>query len=239
MYRLAARYPCPLELGRPSFRIVCDRADYGLQCLSAKARNQTRRGLENCTVGRVVFADLESAGALRLNRETLQRQGRRIARFHDAYWRAYYAAAEAAPAMEAWGAFAGRDLAAYLIACRIEDCLNILVVRSHCEHLKAYPNNALVYTLTRQALARPETKQVSFGLESVQADLDALDHFKEGMGFVKRPIGQRIELHRFARPLAQGLLLRRLGRFAEARAEHESFRKLAGMLRWYHEQPRV
>jgi len=235
---VAVRFPCLEGAGRASYRIVCAAKGYDFPQLTSKARNQTRRGLESCRVLRMSFLELERHGILEVNRDTALRQGRPVAQDADERWRKYYQTAEQTATMEAWVSLVGDQVGAYLIACRIDECFNILVVRSHRQHLKVYPNNALVYTVTKEALARPEVDEVSFGLESVQSELDSLDHFKEGMGYEKVAIGQRIELNRLLRPLMRGPVLRGVSRFAERRQGAEKFAKLAGMMRWYAEQPR-
>jgi hypothetical protein len=140
--------------------------------------------------------------------------------------------------MEAWGAFIGRKLAAFATVCRIKDCANILNACSDRKHFSAYPNNALLYTLIKQSLDRPDITAVAYGLESVQ-NLGSLDSFKVGIGFEKRPIGIRVEVARFLRPLFQA----KLGRTVCLLISHPlskkwKIRKLKGFIRWYAEQPK-
>jgi hypothetical protein len=234
---LIARYSCPVEEGRASYTTVCDREHYDMGSLKTKSRNQVRRGLERCSVRRLTFRELERSGAREVSRDTMLRQSRHVPSAHDAYWRAYYAAADACESMEAWAAFVGKDLAAFLIATTMENCVYILEEFSHRKHLREYPNNALVYSFTSTALGRPEVKEVSYGLEPLEEGLAGLDHFKQGMGFINRPIGQRIELNRFLRPFLAKPLMASARRVAERQAYREGFGKLAGMLRRYEEQP--
>ncbi len=234
---LIARFSCPVEKGRASYTTVCDREDYNMGSLKTKPRNQVRRGLERCSVRRLTFRELERSGAREVSRATMLRQGRPVPSDHDAYWRAYYAAADTCQSMEAWAAFVGKELAAFLIATTIEDCVYILEEFSLKKHLREYPNNALVYRFTSTALARPLVKEVSYGLEPLQKGLAGLDHFKQGMGFINRPIGQRIELNRFLRSFLARPILARVRRIAEGQPRRESLGKLAGILRRYEEQP--
>jgi hypothetical protein len=233
---LAVRFPCPIDRGRSSYRLVCADRSYGLNTLDSKARNQTRRGLERCRVAPIPLARLASEGAP-LNRETLERQGRKTAAQTDRHWQRVCEAGESAEGVEAWGAWVDDQLAACLIAARMNGASNILYVRSASALLKAYPNNALLFTYLGHCMAEPDIAEVSIGFESIQADLDALDHFKTGLGFVKLPLGQKIVprpwLGRLLRtPLASGLasLARVAGR--------ERAAKLEGLRRWYLEQPR-
>jgi hypothetical protein len=234
---IAVRYTCFPEIGRPSYKVVCSHKNYDLSCLPQKGRNRTRRGMESCSVRQLEFRELESVGALDLNRDTLIRQGRRIPTNHDEYWHKYYSAAATSECMEAWGAFVANELAAYLIACKIEDCINILILRSHSKHLKANPNNALFFVFTSEAISREDVQEVSTGLESLQPDTFELERFKLRMGYQKIPIGQRIEFNHALRLILRGSLLRRVHDALGRVQGRENFDKLAGILRWYAEQP--
>ena len=98
----------------------------------------------------------------------------------------------------------GDRLAAFLIAVTVGDCVYLPVLKSASAHLSEYPNNAVVYTLTRDALDRPGVKEVSWGLESLLPSLAGLERFKDGMGFRRRPIGQRIEMTRWLDTAVRG-----------------------------------
>ncbi len=234
---IAVRYTCPLDVGRQSYKIVCSDKKYDYGSLPQKGRNRTRRGMENCSVRRLDFKELEPVGALALNRDTLLRQGRRVPTNCDSYWRSYYAAAGSSGFMEAWGAFVGENLAAYLIACQIEDCMNIFILRSDSKYLKANPNNALFFVFTGDAIARREIKEVSTGLESPQSGISDLDRFKVRMGYEKIPIGQRIEFNPLLRSIVRSRLAWKLQNIAGRLQGRENLDKLAGILRWYSEQP--
>lgn len=234
---LVARYLTPLDMGRASYRLVCDRRDYDWACLSTKARNQTRRGLENCIVRRISFDELQVDG-VRLNRETLERQGRAVPVNFEAFWKKYFIKAGRAEGAEAWGSLVNGDLAAYLIAFDLDDCSNIFIVRSATKYLKLYPNNALFFSVIQQTMKKPEIREISIGLESVQHSLESLDHFKIGMGFHKIPAGQRIELAPWLSPFLRGPILRAIQHFLSHR-QTESCQKMIGMLEWYQEQPKL
>lgn len=232
----AARFPCQMSAGRPSYRIVADQSGYGLSSLSGKARNQTRRGLENCEVRPVSFEELAGAG-MTLNRETLARQNRKPGADFEAYWKNYYSQAARVDGAEAWGAFVTGELAAYLIAFQMEGVAHVLIVRSASRFLKQYPNNALMYGYLEYALNRAGLKEVSIGLESIQEGMDTLDHFKIGMGFHKKPIGQRIVLCPALRMLMNGPGAKAARLILRDGWGSEKLGKLAGLVRWYAEQP--
>ena len=232
----AARYSCPGGTGRDSHFYVCDDPDYAIERLSSNTRSKVRRGMKRCAVNRVSFDDLQRMGAAELSRETMQRQNRPAGPEHDAYWDRYFNAASETESMEAWAAFNNDELAAWLIACRFDDCINISILRSRRSLLSSYPNNALLFGFLKDAIARDGVSMVSFGWESIRPQLDSLDDFKLSMGFEKRSVGQRIEVNRFVRPILRGRILRSLEGLAVRRSSRERFGLMAGMLRWYREQ---
>jgi len=177
---------------------VCSDRNYSLGSLGKKARNQTRRGLESCSVEQIDFEYLARHGQP-INGDTWVRQGRSPKSMGDRQWRAYCAAAHP-PDFEAWGAFAEGELAAFLIAALVEDCLSILHQASATALLAAYPNNALTFTVTERRLACPQVSYISYGLKSLE-DTSTLDHFKFQMGYRLKPRGDRVVLHPFLRPL--------------------------------------
>lgn len=229
------RYPCAFGYGRNSYRLICSTPDYNINCLSGKARNQTRRGLKLCTVRPLSFAELARDGP-RLNSETLIRQGRRIAPDFSDYWQRYYRSAEQADGAHAWGAFLGSELAAYLIGFEMEDVAHVLIVRSSTQSLRSYPNNALLFEYLRRSLGTGTYRTVSIGLESIRQDLNSLDHFKYGMGFAAMPIGQRVELAPWLARLLRRPVLDMLMFMAPAWQHGEKLDKLAGLLTWYRAQ---
>jgi hypothetical protein len=233
----AVRYPCTIEKGHPSYTIVCTDKDYGLGTLHKSARKQTRQGLESCAVKQMAFSDLKLSEAMEMNRDTLERQGRPVPADFEKYWDRFYSAAKKCAAMEIWGAFVGYELAAYLIECQIEDCMEMLVLRSRTKHLSLRPNNALLYTCTQNALSRPDINVVSAGFEPAKGYGPGQDHFKRGMGFDQQPIGQRIEMHRLAAFFLRGRVLDSVQRLTGFLPNVALVNKLRSTLTWYAEQP--
>jgi hypothetical protein len=228
---MVIRYPVALEdSGYPSYRVICRNKDYDLPSLSSKARNQTRRGLENCTISRVEFDFLAREG-FDLFTSTLVRQGRKIPKDLKNYWTTYCTNAAKTQGFDAWGAFFNDKLAAFIVAFEMEGCYNIFIQRSLREALKYYSNNALVFTVTQEALARPEIEEVSYGFESLQQELEGLIHFKVGMGFIKQPIKQRITLRPSLRPVL-GLSGPFISHIAAKFPEKEFWRKLNGVIKF-------
>jgi len=232
------RYPCDLNLGRKSYRIIADQKDYDLHCLSGKARNQTRRGLENCQVRPIDFEELETCG-IDINKDTLKRQGRTIPRGFDRYWKKYFREAARSDGAHAWGAFVDGMLVAYLIAFFMEDVSHILILRSLRTALKKYPNNALIFSYLKSTLSNDKISCVSIGFESLQAGLKSLDSFKLGMGFRKEPVGQRIFLKPTLQTIMQPPIIHFMSKLITLFPKNEKAAKFAGLLNWYSEQPRL
>ncbi len=233
---LVARFGCPLEQGVNSFRIVCSDPDYDFQSLRSRTRTQVRRGLEACRVERVDF-ELLAKHAISLNADTLIRQGRRVPSDLAAYWARYYHHAAATEGAEAWAAFVGDELAAYLISFTVEDVANLLIVRSSLKFLDCFPNNALIYQFLHERLRAGDIRAVSYGYESIQSGLGSLDQFKTGMGFEKVPVGQRIEVASWLHPVFNRYTATVAERLLKYLGHSESVAKLQGILHWYREQP--
>jgi len=198
---LAARF-FPADGSEPNRGLfVCSERDYSLSSLDKKARNQTRRGLENCTVEEIHFDYLADHGQA-INLDTSTRQGRSPQVINERQWRRYCQAAAALPDFEAWGAFVRGQLAAFMVTALVEDWLNILHQASATGALPFYPNNALTFTVTSLKLACPQVAGVSYGLKSLE-DTSRLDHFKLQMGYRLKPRGDRVVLHPLLRPLVR------------------------------------
>lgn len=233
---LVARYGCPPDQGVTSFRFACDDCDYDFPQLRSRTRTQVRRGLEECRVEQIEFDVLRRHGVA-LNADTLTRQGRRIPGDLESWWTQYYESAAKTPGAEAWGAFAGEELAAYLISFTIGESANILIVRSATSHLKKFPNNALLFQFIHQRIRDPRINRVLYGYESIQPDLGSLDQFKVGMGFQAAACGQRVEVAGWLKPLLNRYTAAPLSLMLKQLSHGETSAKLRGILRWYQQQP--
>ena len=234
----AARYCCPVEAGSKSHMYVMDDPGYSLDTLSSNTRSKTRRGLKRCEVRRLNFDELESAGAFDICAETISRQhSRSLPKNHTSNWQRYATAAQSCNVMETWGAFLEGKLVAFLVAGRIENCMNIFIARSSSAARSAYPNNALMYEFLHQAIRQPGIDLVSFGWQSIRAEMDSLEQFKSSLGFKKRDVGQRIEFGRMFRSVLRGPVLQGLELVAKRRTEQERFALIAGMIKVHRDQP--
>lgn len=198
---LLLRYCEPLDgNGVESHRIACTDKNYGLSCLSSRARTQTRRGLENCVVEKVNPADLKTSGFTLFN-STRIRQGRPLDGHAHKTWALYCDAASKINGFSAWGAWSGNNLASLLIGFQIGNCFNILRQASDSELVRQFPNNAVVYEATRQTLHRSDVTEISYGLAPIAKPVQSLDDFKQRMGYQAIPIRQNVASKSTIKPL--------------------------------------
>ncbi len=179
---LVLRYPARTSSANGTGGVyMCEDKGYDVASLIPRARTCTRKGLRECAIRRVDFSSLAEIGH-QLNEETWLRQGRRDTGLSRNQWRRYCEAAAATPDMEAWGAFAGDRLAAFVVCALIEPCYNFIHQSSSSELLVHQPNNALAFVVTKAAFERVDVDQVCYGLKSVE-NTEGLEHFKLAMGF--------------------------------------------------------
>jgi len=169
--------------GKPSFIWVC-RKPYNLNVIQKKSRNQTRRGLEKCSVRLLTFSQLICIG-WEAHSDTLNRHGQKAQSLglNDIL--------DDCNAYKAWGAFIEDSLAAYVVVLLVDDWAHIIINRSTTSSLKHYPNNALVFQVVSELLSQKYINVVSYGWDSLVPN-QGLEKFKLGMGFVKEPVKQRI-----------------------------------------------
>lgn len=124
------------------------------------------------------------------------------------------------------------------ISFTIDDVANMLILRSSLQFLDVFPNNALVYQFLHHRLRCGDISSVCYGYESIQSNLESLDQFKTGMGFQKVPVGQRVELASWLRPLVNRYTTPLATRLVNALGKGEQqAKKLLGILEWYRQQP--
>lgn len=229
------RFAAPLDgPGKLSYQIVCDSPDYSLDVLSSNNRSKVRRGLKRCRVEPVSMATIAEQGK-RAHADTVDRQGRDGVLSGDGWDRFFRAAAET-EGFEGWAAWVDDELAAFLISVTFDDSVEFLLARSRSDKLAAYPNNALIYTVSEEMLVRRGMREITFGLESLEP-VGPLDQFKFGMGYRERPLRQRVVFHPLLRlPLRQPAVRASVRRWTESRGEQGVFwRKAAGLLRFAEE----
>jgi len=176
-HAVGVRFPSVNRPGLASGVYACRRKEYDLSSIHQKQRSQVRRGLENCEVRLVEESELLREG-LRLNRDSMARQGRYDAEFgEEKQWRRVARAVYRSRGVAAYGAFCQGRLAAYLIACRDAGWLHILHQNSSTEDLPNNPNHALTFTVTRLAAQDRTLEAVSYGVLSLVAG-DGLHLYK-------------------------------------------------------------
>ncbi len=231
----AIRYPTALSsFGFASTLAINTNTEYDLSCQHQKARNQTRRGMENCVVEEIDFNYLLENGLV-LNQETAQRQDRESQYADLDYWRKYCLAAQATSGVSAWGAFVEGQLAAFLIAIETDEWVEWVVNHSSTALLKKYPNNALVFQASQHFFQKKGCKGICYGLGSLEST-PSLDRFKQRMGWTFRPIKQRIVFSKAVRcglALAQEPFLKVMDK---AFPKSYTVRKASAMIRLYRQQ---
>lgn len=230
---IGVRYFTPMNLrGKESFMIVCDEKNYDFTSLDPhSARRETRKGLENVEIRQMEFKELATLGSS-LVHDTLNRQGRAHLRQEEKKWRLYCLSAQGLEGFEAWGAFAGNNLAAFMLTYQMEDHFTILQQGSATIYLPLYPNNALVYYVTKLKLASPDVNAVYYGPQSLDAP-ESLDKFKFRMGFQKKPMKQVIVFNPVIKPFIGGFTHKCIKLLSMSMPKSDVFRKIEGTLRFY------
>lgn len=232
---LGARFTTPLgEPGKMSYQIVCDDPGYGLESLSANTRSKVRRGLKRCQIRPASPAEVAVHGR-QAHADTLARQDR-AGLLGGSQWERFWEAVEATPGMEVWSSWVDEKLAAFLVTVSFGECVEFLFARSRDDCLQAYPNNALLFQVTEEMMARRGVREITFGIESLEP-VGPLDQFKFSMGFRTKPLRQRVVFHPVLGAALRSRAVRGLfHRWAGAENSAGVFwRKAAGLLRFAEE----
>ena len=104
---------------------------------------------------------------------------------------------------------------------------------SKTEHLRNYPNNALIYLVTKEKLSQPYISQVSYGIQSLDLGISKLHKFKENMGFKKNPIRQVIIFNPFLKPFMSRPICKMISKICKLNNKSDFSRKLDGILYFY------
>jgi hypothetical protein len=229
---VALRYSTPASVppGCISYHAVYDRPYYTLEGLDRRSRQNVRAGLKNCHVEPISFERYAEEGSL-LERDTLDRQGRRKKQWQE-MWRQQCVAAAKLPGFEVWGAIADNRLAASLLTFQMEDCCEMIFQQCHRDYLSARVNNALTFVVTQTMLNRPGIRSVFYALHSLDAPC-SVDEFKFRMGYTAKPVRQRIVFHPFLHPFINGLAHTAAARLLHRYPGNHTLAKAEGMLRFY------
>ncbi|MBV9766245.1 MAG: hypothetical protein JOZ48_15470 [Acidobacteriaceae bacterium] len=213
--------------GRPGGLFLCSNRDYNFGLLEKKARNQVRRGLENCVIEQIDFAYLAKRG-LELHLETLARQQRHGGSMVEKQWLRMCEVAARTRDCQAWGALVNGQLAAFMATALVEKYFTILEQCSATAYLAHYPNNALVFSVTKEKLKDPRIEYVSYGLKSLENTV-GLDHFKHQMGFQLKEWQDTIVFNPILKPFIGSKSRRIIDAIAHRFPKSELWRKARAM----------
>lgn len=216
--------------GRLSYHAVYEKPSYGLDVLGKWARKNVRRGLRSCSVEPLSLERLAEEGwALQL--DTLDRQGRKRGHQSEDWQRRCLTASEL-PGFEGWGALVNGHLAASVISFLMDDCCYMLYQQSLRQHLGQKVNNALSFVVTETMVNRSAVRSILYGLHSLDAP-PSVDEFKFRMGYVAKPVRQRVVFHPRLRLLLNSTSYKALKRLLRWQPNHPTLSKMEGLVRFY------
>jgi hypothetical protein len=207
---------------------VCEDKSYSLEKLGAQARRNIRRAMRRFRFEPIDHRLLREKGE-RIYCETRARVG-----LSDGTAQAFRGLCDSLgsnPANRIIGAWAGDELAAFLVAVTVEDWIAFSVYGAN-DHLNSCPGEGLIYHLLEQFLAQGNGRVVSYGLSSIQ-DADntlTLDYFKKKVGFDARPVHRAFVFHPLLRPLLNSCTYWLLRCLVRLRPRNRILRKALGMV---------
>jgi len=229
---IALRYSTTVDnsIGYISYHIINEEPSYSLDNLKSKNRRHVRIGLKNCRVEQISLEHLAEEGWL-LEKNTVQRQQRRIA-INKEIWRQRYMAAADLPGFETWGAFVDGRLVASLLTFQYGDCCEGISQQSHRDFLSLRINNALLYVFTQKLIDRSEIRSIFYGLHSLDAPA-SVDQFKFRMGYSPKPVRQRVVFHPCLKAFANTITHKISVSLLRFGWHYPLITKAEGMLRFY------
>ena len=157
------------------FFYVCRDSNYDIANLKKRTRAAVRDGLKNMDVRLCSWDELAEKGYTAYA-DTDKRHGYTIPSL-KAYQK-FINARRGSKFIDAWGAWNGDDLTAWLTVLKIEDWAIFDAAKSATAFLDKSPNNALYYIVTRSLLVEEKRAFVSSGLSTVQAGVNPLSLHK-------------------------------------------------------------
>lgn len=235
---IGVRYSAPWHspTGAASYHVVLTDSTYDLAVLPKKARYDVQKGLKVLQVEMISLERLANEGWI-LRKETLVRQKRERAE-NETWWRTLCLSAQGLPGFEAWGAVVNGELAAALLAFTCDDWCSILYQQSRTAYLSLAVNNTLTYVFTREVLTRPGSPKLFYGLQSLDAP-SSVDEFKFRMGYVARPVRQRVIFHRRVEPFLNAVSHAALRSLVRWQPYNPWLAKAEGLIRLYLEGQRL
>jgi hypothetical protein len=232
---IGLRFSTPIESnqGYTSYHVISNQKNYDISLLERRTRQNIRKGLTNCQVEQIPLSRLAKEG-LHIIKDTVIRQ-KRHPNGREERWMDLCSSAYDLPGFEAWGALVDNVLAGFLLTFQMEDWCYFLYQYSLKDFLTARINNALCYTVTKNFLDRPQIKSILYSLESLDAS-DNVDEFKFRMGYVAKPVRQKILFHPWLQFAMNGMSCKVIDLFRRCSPHNSFLAKTEGMLRSYREQ---
>ncbi|MFZ3071066.1 MAG: hypothetical protein WA110_08105 [Anaerolineaceae bacterium] len=229
---IALRYSTPISAseGQISYHVFFEGNDFSLRSLPKKVRHDVQHGLDYCEYEQISIQMMEEQG-WRLREETLIRQGRQGAETKK-WWSNLCRSAEGLPGFEMWGATRENKLVASILTFIDNGTASILYQQSLTEHLKYGINNTLAYVYVNNVLKNKKAEKIFYGLHSLDAP-SSVDEFKFRMGFVAKPVRQRVIFNPLVAPLFNNLTYTGVKSINSLLKGNYFFDKSEGMLRFY------
>lgn len=210
---IGVRFPSYTWPGVAGGMYVCRTRPYDLRTVHHGMRSKVHKGMNDCSVRRVEEAELQSQG-LRLNLDTMSRQGRYDPEFGDPRrWARLVKAVYSCRGMDVVGAFIDDQLGAYAITCRDDRWLHVLYKMSRLELLEHGPNQVLDFTIARDGMVNPGLDAVCLGWTPLLY-IDGLHHYKERLGYECVPENFVFRIHPALAPLLTSVMAARVANFA-------------------------
>jgi hypothetical protein len=189
-----------------------------------------RAGLKTGSVQPIPFEQLAQDG-WRLEQDTAERQGRRTL-FDEQSWHIRCMAAADLLGFEAWGVLTDGRLVASLLTFQMDDCCEMISQQCHRDYLQARVNHALAFGVTETMVNRAGIRSIFYALHSLDAP-PSVDEFKFRMGYVAKPVRQRVVFHPWLAPLAHRASHACLRQALRRYPSDPRLSKAEGMLRFY------
>ena len=229
---VAVRYSAPIGFhrGLASYHVILQKP-YTLDMLKAQARNGVKMGMSRFAIQQISFERLATEGWA-LQRDTLDRQGR-LRSMNREGWERLCRAARDLTGFEAWAAVSPEgELAAAVIAARLEDKFSVPFALSHRRFQGEHVNNALFFGVSQELLQREGVESLFFTVQSLD-DPANVDEFKFRMGLQIKLVRQCVDFHPLLRPLATSAVHRWVRRLFDRDPSSPFLAKAEGMLRFH------
>jgi hypothetical protein len=125
-----------------------------------------------------------------------------------------------------------------LLTFQMEDWCYMLYHYSLSEFLPARIDNALYYIVTKNIIDRPDIKSILYTIQSLDASA-TVDDFKFRMGYIAKPVPQRIVLHPWLKIVMNGTSYKLIDLLKRCLPGNSLVAKTEGMLRFYQEQEKL